>query len=112
MPSMILAVPWRVVSMPSMILAGPWRVVSMPSVSLAGPWRVVSMPSVILAGSWRVVCMPSVCSGLVLCTQEALARSLHVDAVSANLPPALSLPCAVLDVRRSSARPGPEPATV
>ena len=98
--------------MPSVILPGLWRVVSMARVILAGPWRVVSMPRVILAGPWRVVSMPSMRSGLMLCTQEALARSLHVDAVSANLPPALSLPCAVLDVRRSSTRPGPEPATV
>lgn len=70
------------------------------------------MPSLILAGPWRVVSMPSLRSGLVLCTQEALARSLHVNAVSANLPRASSLLRAVLDVRRSSARPGPEPATV
>lgn len=70
------------------------------------------MPSLILPGPWRVVFTPSLCSGLVLCTQEALARSLHVGAISANLPRASSLPHAILDIRRSSARPGPEPAMV
>ena len=104
--------------MPTLTLPALWRVVSMPSLTLPALWRVVSVPSLTLPALWTVVSMPSLCSGLMLCTQEALARSLPSDARGfprrrfRQPPPRLVFASCTLDVRRSSVRLSPEPAMV